>query len=359
MYLAKIKETFSVLASGHTLKQKLNYIKYLFSAPLVEPRYRPITISIVATNRCNLGCNMCPTHSGLIPDTYPYKQKVIKDMDFGIFKKVVDKFPEALTVNIIGSGEPLLNKDLFKMAEYAAKHKRMKVKTFSNGILIKEKADELVDSCLDGITISINGHNAGEFARMTGMSEDFYQKIYDGVRDLVKKRDRKRSGLKVKLAFIIDKSNYKHIDQMIDVVSQLNADHAYLCNFLPCPYEGFTVKERVLTTEDIDAVETIKGITRFLPKNIRKKITLPYILDMNAKKKKCRSHFVQVRVDGEGNVNSCSVMLLNMIGHGNFEDENIWNKEFFKDMRGKFMDQDARLDDPCAVCVENYGIYPW
>ena len=127
--MKKIKALISLFMSRHTLHQKLNYLNYLYSKKGKILRFQPITISIVPTGRCTLNCDMCPTHSKKIPDDYHHVQKPTRDMSFDTFKKVVDKFNKALNVQIIGSGEPLLNKDFFKMVEYAADKKHMKVKS--------------------------------------------------------------------------------------------------------------------------------------------------------------------------------------------------------------------------------------
>ncbi len=359
MRIQDLKEMMLVLAGGHGVFQKLNYLKYRLTPRKPVLAYDPIAISIVATCKCNLNCDMCPTHSRAIPDSYPYKQTLTKDMDIETFRKVADKFRNAMTLNIIGAGEPLLNKDLFRMAEYASEKRKMTVKTFTNGLVLKNKIDELTDSRFDGITVSINGHRAGEFARMTGMRERYFHTIYEGVKELVKRRNEKKSKLRVKLAFIIDKENYRHISRMMGLARNLGVDHTYFCNFLPSPYRGFTVDERVLTTKDSDILEAVRKAYYALPRAMRKKVTLPLILDRAAKKKKCGSHFSQIRIDGNGNVSSCSVMLLNMEGNGSFTDTNVWNNAFFRKMRMKFLDTEARIDDPCGVCVENYGLYPW
>jgi len=359
MRIQELKEMILVLMSGHSASQKVNYLKCRFASPELVLKHDPVTISIVATCRCNLNCDMCPTHSRVIPDSYPYKQTMTKDMDIETFKKVVDKFRNALTLNIIGAGEPLLNKDLFKMAEYATRKRKMIVKTFTNGLILKKKINEVIDSCLDGITISINGHKAGEFARMTGMPESCFHTIYEGVEELVKRLNEKKSKVRVKLAFIIDKENYKYISQMMDLAQNLGVDHTYFCNFLPSSYRGFTVDERVLTTKDTDVLDAVREAYHRLPKMMKKKITLPRVLDKNAKKKKCMTHFRQIRINGNGNVSSCSIMLLNMEGNGNFMDEDVWNNAFFRKMRKKFLDTETQLDEPCGVCVENYGLYPW
>ncbi|MFA6142139.1 MAG: radical SAM protein [Candidatus Omnitrophota bacterium] len=352
--IAMIRDILEIVWSNHTIPQKYNYIKYLFSGRRECLEYAPVTISIVATNRCTLACDMCPTHSSRVPRDYPNRQNNIKDIDFIMFKEIVDRFSSAVTLHIIGSGEPLLNKDLFKMVDYAAS-RRMVVKTFSNGTVIEKNIDNILNSELDGITISINGHNPEEFARMTGMDGGIYNQIYDATKHLVEERDRRRSRVNIKLSFIVDKLNYKFIPEMVGVGLKLGVDRIFFCNFLPSPYDGLRAEERVLMY-DPDLSAEIEGMLKKYPVSVRKKITPPILVDAQSKQIRCSTYFSQIRIDGDGNVSSCSMMLLNMEGHGSFRDADVWNNEFFKSMRRKFLSKDSSLlPEPCMVCTDNKG----
>ena len=345
----------NIILSNHTLGQRLNYLKYIFSNRGEVVRYDPVTISIVATTRCTLSCDMCPTHSRIASEDYKHAQKNIKDMDLAMFRDMIDRFRKATTVHIIGSGEPLLNKDFFEMVEYAAK-KRMTVKTFSNGTTIGQNIDKLLVSKLNGITISLNGQDAGEFKRMTGMQEEVYRKICDDTRRLIDKRNRIDSRLKVKLSFIIDRHNYRSIPGMIDAGLALGADHIFLCNFLPSPYDGLRAHERVLMAEE-ETLRELKAIIGKYPPAVSKKVTWPVLVDLHQRDNRCATHFSQVRFDGDGNVSSCSIMLLNMTGHGHYKEKNVWNNEYFKSMRKAFITPgDETIEGPCRACPDNRGV---
>jgi MoaA/NifB/PqqE/SkfB family radical SAM enzyme len=298
---------------------------------------------------------MCPTHSRIVSGDYKHAQKNIKDMDLAMFRDMIDRFSRATTVHIIGSGEPLLNKDFFEMVAYAAK-KRMTVKTFSNGTTVGQNIDRILSSKLEGITISLNGQNAEEYARMTGMPRETYHKIYDAVKCLIEERNRTGSKLKVKLSFIIDRHNYKSIPDMIDVGLKLGADHIFLCNFLHSPYDGFRAHERVLMTEE-KTLRELRAIIGRYPPAISKKVTWPVPVDPDRRENKCATHFSQVRFDGDGNVSSCSMMLLNMTGHGHYKEKNVWNNEYFRKMRKAFLSTgDEAIEDPCKACPDNRGV---
>jgi MoaA/NifB/PqqE/SkfB family radical SAM enzyme len=352
------KEDIKTLCGNFfTWEQKKNYLKYIFSRPSKILKYKPITISIVGTGRCTLGCDMCPTHSKIVPEDYEFRQYPAKDISFDTFKKVVDTFSEALNVHIIGSGEPLLNNGLFDMIDYAACKKHMIVKTFSNGTTISRNISKILSSKLDGITISLNGHDRDEFQRMTGMAREVYDRIFAAAKELISERNRTHSKVKVKLAFIVDTVNYKSLGKMIDAGMELGADVVFLCNFLPAPYPGLTADERMIFLKNTEIIRFMKNVQARLDERTRRKISFPDVVNPEAVSNECRAHFTQIRVDGDGRVGSCSVMLLNMGGKGYFYEPDVWNNKFFQDMREIFLKNNkSLLKEPCRACPENFGV---
>lgn len=344
-----------IMTGPYTPGQKANYLRFACGRKGQAVSYDPVTISIVATGRCTLSCDMCPTHSVVVPRDYPHRQSNARDIDIAMFRHIIDRFRNATTVQIIGSGEPLLNKDFFKMVEYAV-GRNMTVKTFSNGTTIGDNVDAILGSGLNGITISINGHNAKEYRRMTGMDESVYHKIYDGVKRLIEEKRRRNSKVKVKLSFIIDRHNYKSIPEMVDCGLKLGADHMFFCNFLSTPYGDLNADKRILMNDGKTADE-VRAIFAGYSRDVRRKLTPPILVDKGLGKNQCDAHFSQIRFDGDGNISSCSMMLLNMQGNGSYKDEDVWNNGFFRKMRALFLaNDDKALPEPCRVCPDNKGV---
>ncbi|MDA2915383.1 hypothetical protein MYX64_00800 [Nitrospinae bacterium AH_259_B05_G02_I21] len=82
----------------------------------------------------------------------------------------------------------MLNKDLFCMVKDAAVHKRMIVKTFSNGMMLERYIEPIVQSSLDGIVVFINGHDPEDFHRLTRTVGLFCPKTYKNIKRLVEVR---------------------------------------------------------------------------------------------------------------------------------------------------------------------------
>jgi len=309
----------------------------------------------VSTSRCTLACDMCPTHSRKVPKDYKYRQTAANDMSLELFKKTLERFPEALSVHIIGAGEPMLNRNFFRMVGHAKKKRGLEVKSFTNGTTIRENMDKILASPLDGLTVSINAHSREEFNRLTGMRPGIFDKIYKDTKELIERKKSKKSPLKVKLSFIIDKVNFKHLDSMVKLLGELKADYAFLCNFLPCPYDELTPQKRVITKNDKEIMKFIRDFRDNLPVHLKEKLSFPRVIDSAMKENKCSIHFDQVRVDGDGKVSSCSMMLLNMKEAGSIDEEDPWNSAHLVRMRKKFL-ENKDIEEPCFHCPSNKGI---
>lgn len=135
----------------------------------LEKRY-PIGVDIGTTNLCNAQCIMCP-HS---------KLKKMGKMDMRLYKKIIDNC-QRLGIKLITLsffGEPLLDEKLIEKIKYA-KEKGMYVGFYSNASLLEEKwAERLINSGLDGITISFDGY-----------SKETYEKIRKSLKFEIVKRN--------------------------------------------------------------------------------------------------------------------------------------------------------------------------
>lgn len=80
-------------------------------------------------------------------------------MDFGLYKKIIDEIAgRVYDINLFHRGEPLLNKNLIKMIEYAEK-KGIKTRIHTNAALLdKETARKIISAGLDFISFSFDGY---------------------------------------------------------------------------------------------------------------------------------------------------------------------------------------------------------
>lgn len=315
--------------------------------------WQPTHISISSTDRCNFRCDMCPTNSTKVPKSYVHRHREAPDMSLDLFRFVLDRYPNAIRVFLIGTGEPLLSHNFFDMVRECVK-RRMIVNTYSNGYALNGHIHDIVCSGLERLCVSVNGHTEKEFHRMTGNSEAYYSRILRNVEELVRARNKKNSMLEIELSFIVDSYNYRHMEKMIEVGENLGVDIVSLTQFLPLPYPGFTPEERCLYADDPDVK---KELSRLISKKYRCDVIFPYLLrNFTDKRTVCRWPFSMLRVDGGGNIGGCGVALLNTHGNGKVYDKDPWNNQYFRDLRRRHLQGD--LFWPCKFCIESVGVKP-
>lgn len=136
------------------------------AVPLPLPRWhragavpRPRFVQIEPVGECNLRCRMCPIeyrHDGR-PGGPP------AFIEFEVFRRLVDGFPEMEELQLQGLGEPMLHPRFFDMVRYAA-NRGVRVSTNTNLTLLTPRRAQLcVDSGLAALHASLDGATAATY----------------------------------------------------------------------------------------------------------------------------------------------------------------------------------------------------
>jgi len=138
----------------------LETLRRIFFIPSKLPR----TVQIEVTNRCNLDCKMCPRR---------FLNIEYKDMDFELFKMVIDKLEGVSEIILMGWGEPLIHPQIAEMIQYSH-NAGFKTRLTSNAVLLNDKKiDEIASAGLDEITLSIDSVHSSDFGHtMTSQIEN-------------------------------------------------------------------------------------------------------------------------------------------------------------------------------------------
>jgi MoaA/NifB/PqqE/SkfB family radical SAM enzyme len=132
----------------------------------------PVCLYLETTNRCNLLCTTCPrTFEDLEPPA---------DMGWELFTRIVDQFPRIARVVLHGVGEPMMVPLLPRMIRYL-KDRGVYVLFNTNGTLLtRRKGQELLDSGLDELRVSIDAAEPQAFKQVRG--RDMFARIVRNVR---------------------------------------------------------------------------------------------------------------------------------------------------------------------------------
>ncbi len=109
------------------------------ASPLLISLFPIKSVIIETTNFCNLHCPLCPTQSSS-------REKGI--MSFSDFLQIAESLPPSVQdASLYLSGEPLINKNLFRMVKFLA-NRNIKCSISTNGTLLGKNIDKLLDSGL-------------------------------------------------------------------------------------------------------------------------------------------------------------------------------------------------------------------
>lgn len=181
------------------------------------------------TGHCNLQCAYCW-------DIF----KKEPDIDTSQSKAIIDKITEGeCNMLLFTGGEPLVRKDIFELMDYADKKGAKYIKMCTNGTLIHRNLEELVNSPLSEIHISLDS--------LTQEKEDYRgfesDKLIDNIELLIEHADLEK--LKIVLVSVID---FKHLDNFEAILKYAREKKIKVSYQLPVDIKG---KNLDLDIEDL------------------------------------------------------------------------------------------------------------
>ena len=175
--------------------------------------------TIEPTNMCNLKCPLCATSQAMSREKGMMefdRFKYIIEHDDNMFRKILFAF----------AGEPLLNKDIFKMVDFAER-RGIKTTISTNTVLLDKYIDEVFRSrlthlivCLDGATKST--HEAYRIGSDFDVVKRNIQMICD------EKRCKHADKPHITLQFLVMRQNEHEIEKIIHLAYILGVDSLQL-----------------------------------------------------------------------------------------------------------------------------------
>jgi len=160
----------------------------------------PLHLDISTTNACNLECTFCPRTVRVMDGTW----RPAKHMDFELFKKIIDEATSLGTysINMNLLNEPLLHPKCIDMIRYAKEKGIIDVHFHTHGgLLTDSKIDEILDSGLDRIFVSIDSPYKETYNKIRVLSD--FDTVLHNLQRLKEKRDAKNQlGPLIRVSFI-------------------------------------------------------------------------------------------------------------------------------------------------------------
>jgi len=187
------------------------------------------------TKQCNLRCKHCYENAGPKP--------ALDELTTEEAKHAIDEFANAGVVALsFSGGEPLVRKDFFEVAKYAAE-KGFYVSVASNGTLITEKiAQKMKEAGVQYIEISLDGFEKthDEFRGILGA----WKRAVEGIKNCVE------AGLDTCVATTATRYNLKEIPKLVEFIEKgLHAKRFIAFNFIPVS-RGKEIVDQDLTPKE-------------------------------------------------------------------------------------------------------------
>lgn len=208
----------------------------------------PLHLEIEPTDACNLNCFFCCTDWFRHGDSIPW-ETLKATLEEGVRGGL--RF-----LKLSGGGESLVYSSINPLLDFCAQNSLRIVDLTTNGTLLAQFAQRIVDIGADLIYISLNEPSAKRYSQTMRVPEAVFHKAIRGVEAVCAARDAARPDQRptVALQFFVWRDNYRLLPEMYRFAHQLGVDQVIIKTLLFLKPE-----QRIPPEEHQAARETILG----------------------------------------------------------------------------------------------------
>jgi len=338
----KTNRPFLETSLGQKIKILFNIIKFWknnLKKSLILTN-KPVVAQIEPTSLCNLRCEMCIRDKIGVP---------IGTMSFGNFKEVLNKLDSLFKIHLSGQGESFLNKELFKMIDYA-NNRGVIVNLNTNATLFTEEIiKKICEVDIGEIAISIESTKKEGYEKIRKGAK--FEKVITSIKKLNYALEKNKKRTIVSFAITILKENIDELPKFINFASSLGVrkiitqtiqeKENYIKNY------STQAKKNLVS----DYTEKLKGKMQEA-KKLAKLKKIEFIFD-EEKSLGCIWPWRSIYITWNGNVTPCCKIL----NYKKFEVGNILMEEdFWKIWNGKQYQifrkllRERKVPLPCKGC---------
>ncbi len=305
-------------------------------------------ISISVTHRCNLNCKMCWQTS------FRNSEKAQQDLSYENFNILLNKLELLAPNNIyLWGGEPLIHPNIIEMIRKVKDYKFI-CHLITNGVMLEELADDLINAKLDRLSVSIDG--VGDQHDLIRGRKGVFEKTEKGLLKLLsKKKFRPITSVNT----VITDKNYRDLYSIVKYFSSFGVNGIQLQfpvffdeavgeatgrylqeKFQLCisSWKGFVNSYNTIDVDELDGI--IQNIRKDFPK------VSFYPSDLTAKEWfskesisrpiKCCVPWQRVNIEPNGDLNICTDYSDMVVGNL-FEDtlQEVWESNRYQKFRSE------------------------
>ena len=238
-----------------------------------------LNIYVEPTNACNLNCYFCGRDQMNRDITYLSMKK---------FKKIIDPLPSGTYITMTGNGEPLLNKNIYEMIEYAS-DQGMLVSIITNGTaLTDENTKKLINSGILRVQISCDT-----------VHEEIYEKMRKGaefkdtllkILNFIYKTRKKEMDIFITISAVQTDEVKKYAKETKEFWESMPIDNYFESELLSLQTDSNSYEESIKEDQDWSI---------------------------------CTNPWISTKVNSNGTINPCALDISNKYVIGNISEDNI------------------------------------
>ena len=193
----------------------------LHSENLIKENINPLCIDLEVASVCDLACPHCYRQYIATPD-----KLMSTDLAFRLIDQLAEQGVPSVKFN--WRGEPLMNRDLPKIIDYAKKNGVLETIINTNATLLKgEYAEELMSSGLDLLIYSFDGGSKKTYdkLRVGRFKENKFEDIIKNIENFQRLKDKKKSPFpRTKIQMVLTKETYSEQDEYFSMFKSIVND---------------------------------------------------------------------------------------------------------------------------------------
>lgn len=317
----------------------LSRIFYEYETKKSSLKSYPCKLVIDPCNYCVLKCPLCPTGRG-----DEGRKKAM--MGFRDCSRIIDETKDYLyEIDFYNWGEPLMNKDVFKMIRYAH-DKGIMTRVSSNLNYFMEGFEKkLVGSGLDILVVSLDGTDKEAYSKYRRGGD--FDKVLRNVKRIADEKRRQGSRTpRILWQFLIMKQN----EGQLPKAKRMYKDYGF--DGMKIEAVRTDISKEIFQSDE----EKIKNSKEWLPENEKLSRFDYKKKEKKIKKKSCMFLWSMPVVNPDGSVSPCCAVYPERHDFGNAFKEglmNIWNNERYVASRKIVSRKKSCINTVCSNCVKH------
>ena len=215
---------------------------------------------------CNISCKFCDRKQNDVENRPGVTSKVLSPQEaVEVLDKALVLCPDITVAGIAGPGDTLATDFALQTFELISQKYPKLLKCMStNGLLLEERAQEIIESGLSSLTVTVNAVDPGIEAELNGQII-FHNKVYEGKEGAAILIENQMSGIRkiakagitVKVnSVLVPRINGNHIEEIARTVKAAGAE---IYNIIPLIPQAFLADEKAPVCAEIDEARMAAG----------------------------------------------------------------------------------------------------